>query len=1144
MSLQLVAGSSGTGKSFLLYKDIVEHALLYPMQPHIVLVPEQFTLSTQRSLVMLSPNKGIMNIEVLSFERLAWRVFDELGTDVKNVLEDTGKSLLLRRICDELSSELKLLRGSLRKPGFIDELKSLLSEFGQYGISPDDLGDFLSVENMSQSFYGRIEDIGRIYKAFFDALKGKYITAEQVLGRLGEVLERSAFVKDAYIVCDGYTGFTPVQKRVFAVMLSLAQRIRVSVTIDAADWDNEEDETGLFAMSHEFIRHLVRLANDTKTKIEKPLLLTETGGKRFKKGSCLSHLEAGLFRTKSRIGHDEAIALYSFDEPYDEVRFVLSEIRRLIKADSSLKYRDFAILCADINDYRYMIEEAAIYYDIPVFVDSKDQVMRSPFIELLESVIHLFAANFSYESVMRYLKCGFSPLNQERIDSLDNYLVSTGLHGKGKLGKIFDRFAKGISVDELVYINESRAMLMEVFDESGLMKNKATVTEHTRALYAIITGLSCNERLNENIKLLEEREEFEEAQRIEQLYPKVMELLDKLVFLMGDVTVSIDEYEKIVSEGLAALKVGVIPPSYDSVTFGDMERTRIGEIDTLFLIGMSDARIPKRFEGGGLILQSERERLFDNDIVLAPTDRQKAFYQRFYLYMAVCRPKNKLYLTYPLTMEDEQDIRESYLISGVKDCFEGLSVRHISGDELLNKTVCDNNLEEALSDELRKYLREQSLNNDKQLAGLLAYFKSRDEEKYAKLLEAAGYKYEGSRLSSAVMDAIYNEGINVSASRLERYAGCAYSYYCNYILSLEERQENAIQSSDMGSLYHEALERYSNKLKENNLSWHEISEEDSRRLLEESINETFLALKEVHMTESAREEYVLKRMRKTLSRTVGMLTDQVRQGSFVPENFEISISRLGNKEDEIARIDDKTLRLVGIIDRQDIFETENTVYIKIIDYKSGAHDTDISDAYDGLQLQLFLYADAAKRAAQTANNDKDVVSAAVFYYQVKDPLIETDNEITESGLVELLGKELRVTGLVCDEREVVAALDKGFAEAFENNDRYASFVIPVSLKKDGNYSSASHVISRQDFDILEDFARKKAADIAGDILDGKMDIRPYIKKDSSSGCDYCPYHSVCGFDSRLMGYEHRKLLEEKAPDTVLGLMKKELDDDR
>ena len=139
MALQFIFGGSGSGKSYYLYKQIIREAGKNPALNYMVLVPEQFTMQTQRDLVFMHDRKGIMNIDVLSFGRLAYRIFEETGKGNAQVLDDEGKNLIIRKLAGSVESRLRILKGNMKRFGYISEIKSVLSEFDQYDIGSEEL---------------------------------------------------------------------------------------------------------------------------------------------------------------------------------------------------------------------------------------------------------------------------------------------------------------------------------------------------------------------------------------------------------------------------------------------------------------------------------------------------------------------------------------------------------------------------------------------------------------------------------------------------------------------------------------------------------------------------------------------------------------------------------------------------------------------------------------------------------------------------------------------------------------------------------------------------------------------------------------------------------------------------------------------
>ena len=141
MSLQFYFGASGAGKSKKLHDDIIEESLRHPKKNYLLIVPDQFTMQTQMDLVVEHPRHAIMNIDVLSFGRLTHRVLEEVGGEDLPILDDTGKSLVLRKVAGRERENLKALGSHLHKIGYIHEVKSALSEFMQYGVGGEGTGN-------------------------------------------------------------------------------------------------------------------------------------------------------------------------------------------------------------------------------------------------------------------------------------------------------------------------------------------------------------------------------------------------------------------------------------------------------------------------------------------------------------------------------------------------------------------------------------------------------------------------------------------------------------------------------------------------------------------------------------------------------------------------------------------------------------------------------------------------------------------------------------------------------------------------------------------------------------------------------------------------------------------------------------------
>ena len=333
MALKFIFGGSGSGKSHYLYERIIEEAGENPGLSYLVLVPEQFTMQTQKDLVMMSPAKGIMNIDVLSFVRLAHRIFEETGKGGFPVLDDEGKNLVLRKIGGDLEGELTVLKGNMRRLGYVSEVKSVLSEFMQYDVGEEQLDQVIAGEQEGSYLSFKLQDLKRLYRSFQDYLKERYTTKEELLDVLAKVAGESALLKKSTVVLDGYTGFTPVQNRLLGELMTICRDVVVTVTIDEREnpyaWDHPYQ---LFAMSKKTVASLVEIARERRVPVEELKFLRPQVPPRFQGSPALAFVERQLFRygSSSFEGEQDGVELHVAASPDEEAEAAARKVRSLV----------------------------------------------------------------------------------------------------------------------------------------------------------------------------------------------------------------------------------------------------------------------------------------------------------------------------------------------------------------------------------------------------------------------------------------------------------------------------------------------------------------------------------------------------------------------------------------------------------------------------------------------------------------------------------------------------------------------------------------------------------------------------------------------------------------------------------------------
>ena len=337
----------------------------------------------------------------------------------------------------------------------------------------------------------------------------------------------------------------------------------------------------------------------------------------------------------------------------------------------------------------------------------------------------------------------------------------------------------------------------------------------------------------------------------------------------------------------------------------------------------------------------------------------------------------------------------------------------------------------------------------------------------------------------------------------------------------------------MGNLFHSVLETFSEKLAGSGYTWMDFPMREGQRLLSEALESCSAAYGETILYSNARNRHLLNRIGRILNRTVQTLQFQLRKGQFFPEAFEVSFDTLENLESlNIALSEQEKMRLRGRIDRVDTAATDERVYVKVIDYKSGERRFDLAALYYGLQLQLVVYMNAAVELARKKHPDKEVVPAAMLYYRVADPMVEGENLTTEEINAKVL-RELKMTGVVSESDEAVRLLDGEFSDK--------SDILPLERKKDGNFSAVSSVISEENMRMVSNYVNHKIRALGREILDGTISVNP-CELGGEHACTYCVYSHVCGYGSGTAGYRPRKLQKLKNEE-VFEKLREELGED-
>jgi len=988
VAVTFVIGLPGSGKTTYCLDAITENS-----EASFYIVPEQSSLQAERMLVNKSPSAAIMRAQALSFGRLAYHVFANSGGAPTKQLNDTAKHMLLRKILQECQLSFYSSR-AIKMPGFIEKLSQTITEFSQYTIAPSDL------ENRS----AKLTDLAEILRRYRENIRGRYLVTGETLELLSDILEESDYLRDGMFWVDGFKDFTPGELLVLAKLMSLARDITITLTMDNAS-EALASELDFFYATKRSLKKLRELAESRGVTVNAPIFLKEI--KRTESADLQTVTR--LFPKPSQASFGGDIEILAMQDKAAELTSVAEWIKRNVLEEKRWRFKDIAVLCGDLASYEKLARNIFEPYGIPLFIDSKMGLLSHPLTELIRAAIDVAVWDWQYEGVFRLLKTGFTGLPIDEIDRLENYVLARGIKAWRWRVEWQDFEDIRLRVQELIIKPE----------ESN------SVAGFAKQIYDWLYFLDIPAKLE---GLLSDCEDQEQARWHRQIWPRIGEIFDKLVEILGEDTLTIKEFGDILEAGLKSADMGLIPPSLDQVVMGDIGRSRYPEIKALWVLGANDGLLPPPAAGGSLLTEDERAELTSTGLELAPDIPRQFSDNMLALYTALSQPRETLILSYSRAGSDGKPLRPSPVIARLKKIFPNL--------------------------------REGTASTSSEIL----------------IGEASPELVNLSRESAAIL---YGDSFQTSASRLESYARCPFAYFMNYNLSARERAIYEVRPMDLGILYHDVLAKATEELSRNK-AWQTASRDDLTQIVNNYAEEVLQGESDHVLRSSARNMYILQRVKSICSVSLWALCEQYRRGEFETAGIETGIDGI------VIPLENRQMIVSGRIDRVDVLGD----YVKIIDYKSGATRFSVEEVQSGFQLQLLLYMNAL-----ISRSDKK--PGGVFYFNIDDPILAVDEKLEPAVLEAMLLKQFKMSGLVLAEEDNVVGMDKHLQETGE------SVVIPVSIKKDGSFGKSSSVADAEGFEGLCQAVEDQVKEIGGRMVSGA--IAPSV----NLHCRYCRYAVVC-----------------------------------
>lgn len=1128
MGIRFIFGRAGTGKSRFCLEQIKKKIDRNDNNNKLILlVPEQYTFDTEKKFLEIVTEKGFLRGEVLSFKRMAHRVFEECGgrTDIR--ISDSGRNMLIYKILKDKADELEYFNRMTKEQGFSSVVSKLITEFKKYNISTEIL-NLKEEEINDDELKKKLKDLGLIYNEFNNALHKQFIDGDDELTLLYNKLIDCNIYDDSEIWIDEFTTFTPQQLEVIKILAKRAKTVNITLCSDSLSNGVDIDYTDVFDAIKNTENSILNIMKEGNISYLEPINLNKGTPYRFLKNDTLSHLEKHFFTYPFKPYKEEPnnIRLYKANNSYEEIETVAKDILEMVR-DKGYRFKDIAVVCRNIGEYEKIATVIFNDYNIPFFIDKKRDILDNPLVVLIISSLEILINNWSYESVFKFLKSGLINIEEKYIDVLENYVLANGIKGYKWIRDLYDK-------DE---ISDEENILFEIMEEireplislHNKIRGKKTVKEITTSLYNFLVELKVFDTLESWLEEFESIGLQDKIKEYMQVPEMVIEILDQVVDVLGDEVIDIKEFTKILVSGFEEKEVGVIPMALDQINIGDISRVKGREVKALYLIGVNDGVLPSVNKEEGIISDRERDILREVGLRLASDTKSRAFEEQFIVYTALTIASEYLMVTFPMADFEGKSLRPSIIIPRLKKILPRLveesEIYNLKEkDDKFSKITAPRPTFNELISALRMEFEKEEV--DEYWAEAFKWFEENEEfkTKASRMFKGLTYTNLVEKVPREKIRRLYqaeNKKLIFNVSRIEKYAQCPFSYYVQYGLKAKDRKVYEFSAPDLGSFMHNILDDFTNKIRNEKISWSELNKERCKVIVNELVDKKLESDTNSILNSTKKYKYFADRFKRTITKSVMVISEQMRKGSF--EIFRNEFEFGGFKDGEPIKIDlpsKETVYLVGRVDRIDTLDLDGNTYIKIVDYKSGAKKFNLTEVYYGLQIQLLVYLDALIKNSRFILKNQ-AMPGAILYFRIDDPIIKSKKQLSEEEIKENILKELKMSGLLLKNIDVVKAMD--------NDMETYSLIIPASIKKDGDFSSNSSVVTEEQFNILRKYVNDKMAELCEEMLSGDIKITP-CKNNNTPYCNYCDYSSVCQFDTSIENNKYKIILKKNNND--------------
>ena len=1127
--MDIYLGKSKTGKSKFIYDAIDED--IKNKKNVILFVPSNLIDISKNQYMLYQEKEGIIDVEITTIDSYIKKNIKKVNLHFdEKYISKLEKKIILTKIIAENKDIFEIFKSAKSKQGFIDMLIEYIDIFRN---SDEEYNEaYIENLNLKDEFMSeKLKEIVLAYNRYLEKIKGTYFdVVDEINLFVGNILNDSIKFENTKIYFDGYNSFSFVEYKLIDSLLKKNIEITFAITTDITNVEDIElgNSSDIFYMSNLTYKKLLEVSEENSQKVD-----TKVFTNNYSKASkSLVYLADKVFSEEKVVEKElDDIEITIETNKYTEIENIAKKIKNKIK--KGYRYSDFCIYTTNVLEYSNIISKTFEEYDISLYIDGSEKIEIAKLTKYLDLLLEILVKDVNIEVIFELLKLGLNDFNLNDIYILENYVLEFNIN-KENLYKEFNinNVNKQDTIYDLVSLNETRVKIIEFLESSkkelDLKQNPKKIVEkiyehlEINKVFSNYLAVLENESdelnyENENIGVIQSAIKDVNLKNLEsQVWTKICDVFDSICKIYGEENITLENFYNVFFMGIKDVSIKGILPTKDQVTLVDINSSKIEMKKQVFLIGVNENQFPKKVEQDIIFGDIQLNDLEESGFKLKETSLTKLNMQLFNLYNVLNNTYEKLYIYIPAADVSGKALRTSGFITliekvaKIKILGNVVKIDEEKGKINLNDFLSKDKVFESSIQNLKDILRDNLKLNDEDIIKLLAiydYFK--ENEKYSEILK---YRKNDNDLDQETLGNMFKDRLNTSVSKLEAFERCPFAYFMQYVLNMKIEKKYQISNMETGSLMHNVLEIFSLYLLKNNIPWQEINITENKLdekyekivcdIIEEQLENSF----EKHK-DSVKYYVLKKKMFKTIIKVVILISRGFNQSEFKPYGYEIEFKEGALFSPIKIELEKLEMYLVGKIDRVDVLEEDNNIYVRIIDYKSSAKVLNVNNIKDGNSLQLITYLtafiDNFKKNKTEENTFNDVLPAAMLYFNLSDNIVSFKNYTNnEKKIEDEIIKRQRMKGIFLKDLNIIEKMDNKLSESNKK-------LIDISKGSFKEESKSSKALNEKEFVELCETSKVILKNIGEKLVSGVVKIEPNKK---TNPCAYCDFSTVCRKD--------------------------------